>query len=317
MPSVDQWMPYGMDSTEYNRVSGPPSNATRKIAPCCQNATAVPSGENVGLTTAWPASVSGRASRSSSDRSHSCPLATNARRRPSGETAIARRPVFVSCRSGGIAVTNRLTRVTGRAARLRCVAHRQGDATAAPAAAAATRPPSAQSLSAAGSDPERAAYPRAGTAPWTCLRVASSSPSQGSGEGAPQSAGDSGGRRLQSGSCFRIAASVSAASSPSKGRVPVSISKNTQPNAQTSARLSAGRPLACSGDMYAGGAKDRPRRGHRRRRRSSATSAARRRRGRPPLALVCTPSAIFARPKSRTFTVPSLRILMLAGFRSR
>ena len=32
---------------------------------------------------------------------------------------------------------------------------------------------------------------------------------------------------------------------------PVSISKSTHPNAQMSLRLSAGRPLACSGLMYA------------------------------------------------------------------
>ena len=32
---------------------------------------------------------------------------------------------------------------------------------------------------------------------------------------------------------------------------PVSISHSTTPNAQTSARLSAAEPVACSGDMYA------------------------------------------------------------------
>ena len=46
-------------------------------------------------------------------------------------------------------------------------------------------------------------------------------------------------------------ASVSLTSSPSNGRLPVSISYSTQPNAQMSLRLSASRPFACSGDMYA------------------------------------------------------------------
>ncbi len=36
-----------------------------------------------------------------------------------------------------------------------------------------------------------------------------------------------------------------------QGFVPVSISNNTAPNAQISARLSTGFPRACSGDMYA------------------------------------------------------------------
>src|SRR4030095_16028406 len=40
-------------------------------------------------------------------------------------------------------------------------------------------------------------------------------------------------------------------SSPSTPRFPVSISNRTQPKAQTSQRLSAGRPFACSGLMYA------------------------------------------------------------------
>ena len=51
------------------------------------------------------------------------------------------------------------------------------------------------------------------------------------------------------GSADRIAASVSVVVCPSKGRRPASISNSRQPNAQTSVRLSTGRPRACSGDM--------------------------------------------------------------------
>jgi hypothetical protein len=64
-------------------------------------------------------------------------------------------------------------------------------------------------------------------------------------------AGVSVGSALHSGSPRMAAAIVSVGSSPSKARVPVSISKSTQPNAHTSLRLSATRPLACSGLMYA------------------------------------------------------------------
>ena len=60
-------------------------------------------------------------------------------------------------------------------------------------------------------------------------------------------AGRSDGSAFQSGSLLSTAASVSETSSPSNARLPVSISKSTQPNAQTSLRLSAGRPFACSG----------------------------------------------------------------------
>ena len=59
------------------------------------------------------------------------------------------------------------------------------------------------------------------------------------------------GSAFQSGSARSTAASVSETSSPSNTRLPVSISKNTQPNAHTSERRSATRPLACSGAMYA------------------------------------------------------------------
>jgi hypothetical protein len=42
---------------------------------------------------------------------------------------------------------------------------------------------------------------------------------------------------------------VSVTVSPVNARRPVSISKSTTPNAQMSARLSTGLPLACSGAM--------------------------------------------------------------------
>ena len=89
----------------------------------------------------------------------------------------------------------------------------------------------------------------------------------------------------------------------------VSISNSTQPNAQMSARLSTGLPRACSGPYR------RPCRGSCRLRDRGAVSvgdglsagAVGRLSVRPPL----------AKPKSSTFTVPSGRTLMLAGFRSR
>ena len=51
----------------------------------------------------------------------------------------------------------------------------------------------------------------------------------------------------QSGSCSMILTSTSESVSPANARCPVSISNSTQPNAQMSARRSAGFPLACSG----------------------------------------------------------------------
>jgi hypothetical protein len=57
------------------------------------------------------------------------------------------------------------------------------------------------------------------------------------------------GSRLQSGSVLSTAASVSLTVSPTKRRVPVSISKNRTPKAHTSVRRSTGLPRACSGDM--------------------------------------------------------------------
>ena len=64
-------------------------------------------------------------------------------------------------------------------------------------------------------------------------------------------AGITGGSAAQSGSPRNTAASVSLMSSASNARFRVSISYSTHPNAQMSLRLSAGRPLACSGLMYA------------------------------------------------------------------
>ena len=61
-----------------------------------------------------------------------------------------------------------------------------------------------------------------------------------------ETAGDN---RSRSGWLRSTAASVSEMVSPSKARVPLSISYSTHPNAQMSARLSTGCPRACSGDM--------------------------------------------------------------------
>ena len=72
-------------------------------------------------------------------------------------------------------------------------------------------------------------------------------------------------------------------------------------------------PRACSGRHVRGGAEDHAHPGHQRRardRRRVARAAARRRRSRRRLSAL-------ASPKSSTFTVPSGRSLMLAGFRSR
>ena len=55
------------------------------------------------------------------------------------------------------------------------------------------------------------------------------------------------GTAFQSGSSRTTAPSTSVMSSPSKARLPVSISYSTHPKPQMSLRLSASRPLACSG----------------------------------------------------------------------
>ena len=57
------------------------------------------------------------------------------------------------------------------------------------------------------------------------------------------------GNAFQSGSRSRMAAKVSATVCPVKGGRPVSISYRTQPKDQMSARVSTGRPRACSGLM--------------------------------------------------------------------
>src|SRR5579872_7353356 len=57
------------------------------------------------------------------------------------------------------------------------------------------------------------------------------------------------GRRFRLGSSLIAEAMISAALSPVNKGSPASISKNTTPKAQMSARRSADLPLACSGDM--------------------------------------------------------------------
>ena len=59
------------------------------------------------------------------------------------------------------------------------------------------------------------------------------------------------GSARQSTSCRNTEAIVSDTVSPSNNRRPASISNTTTPKAQMSARLSAARPRACSGLMYA------------------------------------------------------------------
>ena len=59
------------------------------------------------------------------------------------------------------------------------------------------------------------------------------------------------GSASQFGSRVTIAPRTSVTVSPANAGRPISISNATQPNAQTSARLSTGFPRACSGLMYA------------------------------------------------------------------
>ena len=113
-----------------------------------------------------------------------------------------------------------------------------------------------------------------------------------------------------------MAAMTSVVSSPANARVPVSISNSTQPNAQMSLCLAAGLPLACSGDMYPAVPSSTP---------TPVMSAGDVIVGDIDSAFTSTPlawralpaSTSFARPKSSTFTGPSSRSLMFAGFRSR
>ena len=95
--------------------------------------------------------------------------------------------------------------------------------------------------------------------------------------------------------------------SPSNALRPDSISNSTAPKAQTSVRRSTTLPRACSGDMYAAVPITTPAR----------VAAA-------VIVGECVASGedrstviAFARPKSRTLTLPSGRSLTLAGFRSR
>jgi hypothetical protein len=122
--------------------------------------------------------------------------------------------------------------------------------------------------------------------------------------------GGTAGSAVQSGSFVITVTMHSVTSSPRNARRPVNISYNKQPNAQMSAPLSTGLPRACSGDMYAAVPRIMP------------------------TPVICTGVVIvgdavscglmadagsiaFAKPKSNTFTVPSSRTLMFAGFRSR
>ena len=119
-----------------------------------------------------------------------------------------------------------------------------------------------------------------------------------------------GGSASKSGSRCNTRDNTSATSSPVNARCPVSISNSTQPKAHMSARRSTVRPFACSGLMYAAVPRIIPACviagvvivgdiEHARQTNHAAGSMA------------------LARPKSSTFTVPSDRTLMFAGFRSR
>ena len=113
----------------------------------------------------------------------------------------------------------------------------------------------------------------------------------------------------KSGSRSRILASTRATESPGNGGVPVSISYSTHPNAQMSLRWSTRGACCLLG-------------AHVRRRPEDAPVPSRGRRGdgrrlRDDRGLPSAGSSALARPKSRTFTVPSGRTLTLAGFKSR
>jgi hypothetical protein len=115
------------------------------------------------------------------------------------------------------------------------------------------------------------------------------------------------------GSPRRMPASVSVTSSPSNVRRPVNISNSTQPKAQMSARRSTTFPRACSGAMYAAVPRMIP---------ALVIVAGESIVGEAVTSTLRVPlpafrSSALARPKSSTFTVPSGRSLMFAGFRSR
>ncbi len=121
--------------------------------------------------------------------------------------------------------------------------------------------------------------------------------------------GTASGRDVRLTSRVSTAASVSETSSASNRRRPVSISYTTTPKAQMSARLSTARPLACSGAMYAAVPRIMP---------ISVIAGVVMVGDIEALAdIVPAGAAAFASPKSSTFTVPSARTLIFAGFRSR
>ena len=116
------------------------------------------------------------------------------------------------------------------------------------------------------------------------------------------------GNASRSGRPSRILATVSLTVAAPKAVRPASISYSTQPKAQISARWSTAAPRACSGAMYVAVPRMTP----------GCVIAV-------VMVGECDSdadtsdigSSAFARPKSSTFTVPSGRSLMLAGFKSR
>ena len=143
-----------------------------------------------------------------------------------------------------------------------------------------------------------------------CRAAAASGPLPGSGAKGAESRRRCPGDRRQVRLLHDHAASDVGYRSPSNARRPVSISYRTTPKAQMSARLSTVLAARLLRRHVRGRAEDHAR---------SASCAGvvivgdcdafGDRRGRLPSA--------FARPKSSTFTVPSGRSLMFAGFRSR
>src|SRR5215510_14539895 len=125
--------------------------------------------------------------------------------------------------------------------------------------------------------------------------------------------GTEGGSARQYGSPRSTAASVSDTSLPSNARLPVSISNSTHPNAQMSLRLSAGRPFACSGDIYAAV----PRRTPTPLMSAGDVIVGDNDNGDGLVPAAADDSASLAKPKSSTFTELSGFTLMFAGFRSR
>ena len=303
----------------HNVSGGPPPTSIRLIFSSAKNPIDRLSGDQNG-PAAPSVPGSSCAVMLSSDLTHSRlrPVATfarNAIRRPSGETAnpagvppgaLVRALSVVSVHPPGGATTKRNICGSASVRRMYSVPPRAAMVTSNTAAAIQPR----LSITGAGAGSARAGSSITKSAVemsairrlrsfsrhrWISVRIAT---------------GISGGNAVQTGSLLSTEASVSLTSSPSNARRPVSISYSTQPNAHTSDRLSASRPLACSGDMYAavpimtpwpviiagevivGEFEISPRRPD-------------------------TGSSALARPKSRTFTVPSGRSLMLAGLRSR